>query len=737
MSISQSNHFALYIDIQHKITLTAMYPSIHYLHWYPYWGCARYCTAHYGGLASIWSNHELAQMNSACYDVLVNPKAKNQRDHDGNWRGHSCYIGLRRPFKNWDDKRKVKFTKWYPGEPNDWGKKEDCTEAYIWHGGKWNDVNCHSKRSCICQDPRGVVMGPYIGIQAERRYSEASQYCKSVYGTELATIKSDADNKAALDLCKHIAMPHTTPHCWIGLQRPFHEWNDGTNAEEKYDNWYPGEPNNKHEKCTEIYSEHRGLWNDLPCHYRRYFLCNVQTKIQRMDFHDREEMIAKRLGRHKLKWQAYQQAAYRKKVRKAFFEKLKVRQALVRKQAREQQQRMKEYYRQMAFNNMMGKVGQQSNSLSAAGYGAMRGPVPDLMTAFKGDSAFADNFEKRRRMREWIEQNSEGIKREQNMRKSVEKQKMMKKHRSVRDKEALRSTDDNTMFYDETHELDMTEEQLKEVEENVNPSPKRCIFVKDGEDLFELCMNDDLVEISKYVEKRAIFDGVSDEDLIGDDEDLESVELNDGRYSYQTNNTFGDYDMMDFQKFENFRYKQAMIRDMMRENGTVDENGLSVKKVEKVQYLRSNEYIYDHEGHHKKQCFEDNKEVKVCLQFMEDNEEMLLFVDEYTVYVDTTYNYISFNDDEDWNEIQRLTLMDQDKENENIKKCVNFNQRKICVVKKLTKNKYFKKHLKYNEYRVIIIKQMSEENQDDEFAEMIKDRTKFDDSRDNDQYYDY
>ena len=91
----------------------AYYPSIHRIHHYNYRGCSRLCTAYYGGLASIHSNLEASMSNDACYQILINPKASNQRDHDGNWRGHSCYIGLRRPFHHWDDKRKVKYTNWY------------------------------------------------------------------------------------------------------------------------------------------------------------------------------------------------------------------------------------------------------------------------------------------------------------------------------------------------------------------------------------------------------------------------------------------------------------------------------------------------------------------------------------------------------------------------------------------------------------------------------------------------
>ena len=57
---------------------------------------------------------------------------------------------------------------------------------------------------------------------AQRTYHEAATYCKIHYGTTLATITSDAENREASALCKQIAISGTPRHCWIGLQQPFH-----------------------------------------------------------------------------------------------------------------------------------------------------------------------------------------------------------------------------------------------------------------------------------------------------------------------------------------------------------------------------------------------------------------------------------------------------------------------------------------------------------------------------------
>ena len=90
-----------------------MYPGRNSMRHYNFWGCNHYCIHHFGGLASIHNHHDNHHASVACHDILVHPKARNQRDHNGNWRGHSCYLGLRRPFKTWDDKTKQTFTNWY------------------------------------------------------------------------------------------------------------------------------------------------------------------------------------------------------------------------------------------------------------------------------------------------------------------------------------------------------------------------------------------------------------------------------------------------------------------------------------------------------------------------------------------------------------------------------------------------------------------------------------------------
>ena len=52
------------------------------------------------------------------------------------------------------DGKDVVWTNWYSGEPNDFGKGEDCVRSGHGHRGKqkkWNDSPCNDKYSFICE----------------------------------------------------------------------------------------------------------------------------------------------------------------------------------------------------------------------------------------------------------------------------------------------------------------------------------------------------------------------------------------------------------------------------------------------------------------------------------------------------------------------------------------------------------------------------------------------------------
>ena len=44
------------------------------------------------------------------------------------------------------------FSNWYPGEPNNSGRSEDCVLIWKNVGYKWNDAPCSSKLGFICKN---------------------------------------------------------------------------------------------------------------------------------------------------------------------------------------------------------------------------------------------------------------------------------------------------------------------------------------------------------------------------------------------------------------------------------------------------------------------------------------------------------------------------------------------------------------------------------------------------------
>ena len=63
-----------------------------------------------------------------------------------------------RPFRKWQDGKRVKYKKWQPGEPNNHGTGESCTEQY--RSQRWNDLPCRTGRFFVCN---------YKGIDNRRR----------------------------------------------------------------------------------------------------------------------------------------------------------------------------------------------------------------------------------------------------------------------------------------------------------------------------------------------------------------------------------------------------------------------------------------------------------------------------------------------------------------------------------------------------------------------------------------
>ncbi|XP_046396795.1 C-type lectin 37Db isoform X2 [Ischnura elegans] len=124
----------------------------------------------------------------------------------------------------------------------------------------------------------------YLGIFFKANWYKANRFCR-FHGMQLASISSAEENQLLEDHVKAQG---------LGLE---HFWTSGTDQGEEgtffwlsngrpvtYTNWNAGEPNNfryengEEEHCLELWNrDGKGLkWNDTPCSFETYFVCEVQ-----------------------------------------------------------------------------------------------------------------------------------------------------------------------------------------------------------------------------------------------------------------------------------------------------------------------------------------------------------------------------------------------------------------------------------------------------------------------------
>ena len=108
-------------------------------------------------------------------------------------------------FRCTSDEEKISFASWHAGEPNDWGKGEDCTEINFRDWGnkqQWNDIACSHKKPFVCESetkcPEGFERKAgncYKFVTEKKNFNDAENDCKE-QGGHLACPKSAEENKA-------------------------------------------------------------------------------------------------------------------------------------------------------------------------------------------------------------------------------------------------------------------------------------------------------------------------------------------------------------------------------------------------------------------------------------------------------------------------------------------------------------------------------------------------------------
>lgn len=118
---------------------------------------------------------------------------------------------------------------------------------------------------------------PYVGAFSA---GEAREQCQKEGGT-LARVVDFVDNDKLLDILLRYKRDRAT----LGAVRVGEgwEWQDNHDEEWKFDNWAVGQPDNKLDRCSEMWTT--GEWNDIPCgDGPRAYFCQVPTPKDNLTF---------------------------------------------------------------------------------------------------------------------------------------------------------------------------------------------------------------------------------------------------------------------------------------------------------------------------------------------------------------------------------------------------------------------------------------------------------------------
>jgi len=152
--------------------------------------------------------------------------------------------------------------------------KDACQkeEEHNSNGGSWSMpfVKLGSKRY-------------YIGHFFKSNWYKASQYCR-FHGMHLASVESKEENSLLEKYINDFGFGQD--HFWTSGTDQAEEGNFfwfGNGKPITFTNWNAGEPNNfkyengEEEHCMELWNrDGKGLkWNDTPCSFETYFICEV------------------------------------------------------------------------------------------------------------------------------------------------------------------------------------------------------------------------------------------------------------------------------------------------------------------------------------------------------------------------------------------------------------------------------------------------------------------------------
>uniref|UniRef100_A0A8C7DZT9 Macrophage mannose receptor 1 n=1 Tax=Naja naja TaxID=35670 RepID=A0A8C7DZT9_NAJNA len=250
----------------------------------------KFCKQHHGDLTTIESKQEKVFLWKYAY-------------HYGIY--YDSYIGLTLGLDkkfSWMDGTPVTYEDWAPGEPNFANDDENCVVMY-YYSGVWNDINCGSEKSFICErhnssvrttaaptlpaTPKGCSEGwlwfndkcfQIFGFREEEKknWSAARDHCRNL-GGNLASIP----NKAVQAFLT-VQLKSVSGNIWTGLTDANwwgrYLWTDGSGV--YFTNWAKGSPRSYLGDCVFMVTKPErlaGYWRVGSCSSNMSYICQKNT----------------------------------------------------------------------------------------------------------------------------------------------------------------------------------------------------------------------------------------------------------------------------------------------------------------------------------------------------------------------------------------------------------------------------------------------------------------------------
>ncbi|XP_052805089.1 uncharacterized protein LOC128234707 isoform X2 [Mya arenaria] len=186
------------------------------------------------------------------------------------------------------------YSRWSPGEPNNYGHNEDCVmNSY----GRWNDISCYTSLDFVCEVPIGKPVNErykHIGTNNcsissppasgfawykqiddcyyyenrsayKKSWSEALHFCRSL-NADLVSILSETENNF---LTSEVSKRSRFEDIWIGIKKVDGQeirWSDGSAVQ-----FWTKRPGQESGDCLRFDSH--GLWRYISCDSKLSFVC--------------------------------------------------------------------------------------------------------------------------------------------------------------------------------------------------------------------------------------------------------------------------------------------------------------------------------------------------------------------------------------------------------------------------------------------------------------------------------